>query len=78
MEASNLDREIQAYERLSATIKTHGWALVANLKLVSTFPDFTTAARYAREHFGSQEILIRHTGERQVETAPFVHVHVEE
>jgi hypothetical protein len=78
MEASNLDREIQAYERLSATIKNHGWAVVANLKLVSIFSDFAVAARYTREHYGSQEVLIRHTGERQVETAPFVQVHVEE
>lgn len=78
MDGANLELEIQAYERLAPSIRTPGWALVANLKLVNTFPDFSSAARYAREHYGRQEVLIRHTGERQMETAPFVHVQADD
>lgn len=80
MPATTLDQEIQAFERLLPAIRQqHGlaWALVANRDLVGAFPHYADAARYAREHYGSQEVLIRHTGERRLETAPFVQVHVE-
>lgn len=78
MEATDLDREIQAYEQLLPTIrKSHGpgWAMVANCAFVNTFSSFAIAVKYARENFGTQEVLIRHTDERAQETAPFLHVH---
>lgn len=78
MEATGLDREIQAYERLLPTIRqSHGsgWALVANCALVNTFSSFAVAVRFARENYGNQEVLIRHTDERTEENAPFLHVH---
>jgi hypothetical protein len=76
----DLDAEIAAYEALLPTIKRdHGsvWVLVADRRLVKTFPAFSAAARYAREHFGRRPVLIRHTDERAIETAPFVQVHPE-
>lgn len=78
MEATGLDQEILAYERLLPTIRqSHrsGWALVANCALIDTFDSLAVAARYARQHYGAQEVLIRHTDERVEETAPFLHVH---
>jgi hypothetical protein len=73
----DLDAEIAAYEAIRPTIKRdHGsvWVLVANKRLVKTFPAFPAAARYARDHFGSRPVLIRHTDERALESAPFVQV----
>lgn len=78
MEATGLDQEILAYERLLPTIRQRhgsGWALVANSTLINTFASLAVAARYAREHYGTQEVLIRHTDERLEESAPFLHVH---
>lgn len=75
-----LDEQIEAYEELLPQIKRdHGpvWAIVANRRLVATFDAFPEAARYAREHFGNNPVLIRHTEERTIETAPFIHVHHE-
>ena len=80
MEADGLDREIEAFRALLPGIKErYGsvWAVVADLKLVKTFPVFSEAAQYAREHFGKQPVLIRHTDETKVEFAPFVLVHAE-
>lgn len=77
----DLDEQIEAYEKLLPRIKKeHGsvWALVAGRKLIKTFPAFPAAARFAREHYGKREVLIRHTDERKYESAPFIHVHVEE
>lgn len=79
MAVDAIDQEIIAYQHLLPAIRaSHGsvWALVADATLVSTFRDFPSAARYADEHYGTRPVLIRHTDE-QVETAPFVHVHVE-
>ena len=76
----DLDEQIEAYETLLPTIRReHGsvWVLVADKKLIKTFPVFSDAARYAREHFGKQQALIRHTDERKIESAPFIHVHAE-
>ena len=76
-----LDEQIEAYEALLPKIKKeHGsvWALVADQQLIGTFPEFSAAARYAREHYGQKQVLIRHTDERKLETAPFVHVHIED
>ena len=69
-----LDQQIQAYHRLLPDIKrSHGsvWALIAARKLVSTFDDFSSAAKYAIEHYPTEQVVIRHTDEA-VETAPFV------
>ncbi len=71
-----LDDQIEAYQALLPSIRReHGsvWALVAHRELISTFKEFSTAARYALEHLGHEQVLIRHTDER-VETAPFVHI----
>ena len=71
-----LDDQIEAYEALLPTIKkTYGsvWALVAGRKLIETFAEFPAAARYAIEHHGGEQVLIRHTDE-QAETAPYVHI----
>jgi hypothetical protein len=76
-----LDEQIEAYEALRPTIKRDFgsvWVLVADRQLVRTFPAFSAAARYAREHYSKQQVLIRHTDEKKLETAPFIHVHVEE
>jgi hypothetical protein len=76
-----LDEQIEAYEALLPTIKqAHGsvWVLFADRQLIKTFPAFPAAARYAREHFGRRQVLIRHTEERKVESAPFVQVHLED
>ncbi len=72
-----LDEQIAAYQDLLPGIKQeYGsvWALVAHSKLISTFRDFSTAAKYARKHLGAEQVLIRHTDERATETAPFVHI----
>lgn len=77
----DLDAQIEAYEALLPGIrKDHGsvWVLVADKQLVKTFPAFAPAARYAKAHFGQKPVLIRHTDERAVESAPFVQVHVED
>lgn len=75
-----LDDQIEAYEKLLPAIREkHGsvWALVAHKELIETFKAFPDAARYAREHFGKEPVLIRHTDGRKLETAPFIHVHAE-
>ncbi|HEY1425548.1 MAG TPA: hypothetical protein VGF50_02645 [Caulobacteraceae bacterium] len=72
-----LDEQIEAFEALLPDIKRRygsAWVLVADRKLISTFPAFAAAARYASEHFGRRPVLIRHTDEKPVESAPFVHV----
>jgi hypothetical protein len=72
-----LDEQIAVYESLLPQIKRdHGsvWALVARSQLVSTFRAFSAASRYARRNFEGEQVLIRHTDEKPVETAPFVHV----
>jgi hypothetical protein len=72
-----LDEQIAAYEALLPQIKRdHGsvWALVARSGLVSTFREFSAASRYARRNFQGEQVLIRHTDDPAVETAPFVHV----
>jgi hypothetical protein len=72
-----LDEQIAAYEGLLPSIKREFgsvWVLVARGELISTFKDFSEASRYAREHLGGEQILIRHTDDRAMETAPFVHV----
>ena len=76
MEATTLDREIEAYCALLPAIKKkYGsvWALVVNRKLVSTFSEFSQAARYVIAHHRGEQVLIRHTDER-LETAPFVQI----
>jgi hypothetical protein len=76
-----LDEQIEAYEALLPEIKKeHGsvWVLMADRRLIKTFAEFPSAARYAREHFGKRQVLIRHTDERKVESAPYVQVHLEE
>lgn len=76
MHVESLDREIQAYEGLRASIRSaHGsvWALVVHEKLVKTFGQFSDAARYANAHHPGEQVLIRHTDER-IETAPFVQI----
>ena len=73
-----LDEQIEAFEALLPAIKKdHGpvWVLIADRRLVETCAAFPEAARYAREHFGKQPVLIRHTDEKALETAPFVQVH---
>lgn len=72
-----LDEQIAAYEDLLPRIKReYGsvWALVAHQELISTFAEFSAASRYARKHLGAEQVLIRHTDERPVETAPFIHI----
>ena len=74
-----LDEQIEAFGALLPQIKAdHGpaWVLVADKRLVKTFATFPEAARYAREHFGRQTVLIRHTDEKPMETAPFIQIHV--
>ena len=76
-----LDDQIEAYEELLPVIKRdHGsvWVLIADRQLIKTFPAFAAAARFARERYGKQQVLIRHTDERKTEDAPFVQVHVED
>ena len=71
---SNLDRELSAYERLRSQIKSeYGsvWALVCHQRLVSTFDEFSEAARYAVHHCQGDTFVIKHTDER-LESAPFV------
>ncbi len=75
-----LDEQIDAYEALLPLIKREhgsGWVLVAGRNLIRVFESFPEAARYARDHFGPQQVLIRHTDERSVESAPFVQAYAE-
>ena len=44
---------------------------MAGERLVKTFTDFASAAAYALDHCGQEQVLIRHTDER-VETVPFM------
>ena len=53
----------------------HGWMVFAGQGQVAKFGAFPDAARYARQHYGTQQVLIRHTDERQTETAPFIETH---
>lgn len=72
-----LDELIAIFEeRLPRLRKEKGsvWAVVADRKSVSTFKSFPEAARYAHEHYGSRQVLIRHTESAAFETAPFIHV----
>ena len=78
--SDELDEQIEAYEALLPQIKReHGsaWVLMADRKLVKTFSAFGDAARYAHEHFGETQVLIRHTDSKTTETAPYIHVHAE-
>lgn len=71
-----LDEQIEAFEALRPDIvRRHGavWALVSNRALVSTFAEFSEAARYASERLATQQVLIRHT-DQHTETAPFIHI----
>jgi hypothetical protein len=75
-----LDEQIKAYEALLPAIKReHGsvWVLVADRRLIKTFAAFPAAAGYARTHFAAHQVLIRHTDERKLESAPFVQVRLE-
>ncbi len=75
-----LDEQIEAYEALLPTIKRqHGstWVLITDRRLVGTFRAFADAARYAREHFAREPVLIRHTDGKSLETAPYIHVRPE-
>jgi len=45
--------------------------------LIQTFDTFSAAATFARSHYGKRQVLIRHTDERKLESAPFVQIHVE-
>ena len=75
-----LDEQIEVFEALLPEIKRrHGsvWALVADRRLVKTFRVFPDAARYARDHYGTAPVLIRHTDSRKFENAPFIHIHAE-
>jgi hypothetical protein len=76
-----LDEQIEAYEALLPSIRMkHGsvWVLIADGQLIQTFGAFSAAAKYARDHYGRTQVLIRHTDERTLESAPFVQVRVEE
>lgn len=71
-----LDDQIDAYHALLPQLRErYGsvWALVAGRMLVSTFPDFSSAARYADAHLPAEQVLIRHTDEKP-EFVPFVHI----
>jgi hypothetical protein len=75
-----LDEEIEAFEALLPAIrKERGptWALVVDRRLIQTFDTFSAAATFARSHYGKRQVLIRHTDERKLESAPFVQIHVE-
>jgi hypothetical protein len=77
--ADVLDEQIEAFEALLPAIKRDRgptWVLIADKRLIETFKTFPAAARYAREHFGAQPVLIRHTDEKALDTAPYVHVHL--
>jgi hypothetical protein len=71
-----LDEQIEYFEAHINSIRQRGagWVIVANQKHVKTFSAFPEAAKYAREHYGRQPVLIRHTDERAVETAPYIQV----
>lgn len=72
-----LDDLIDAFEARLAAIKAehgHRWVLFDPGHQVVAFSAFAEAARYAREHYGRTTVLIRHTDERAIETAPFIHV----
>ena len=74
--ATTLSQQIEAYHELLPTIRSkHGsvWALVINRQLVSTFNEFSDAARYVVSNNIQEQVLIRHTDEL-VETAPFVQI----
>lgn len=71
-----LDDQIEFYEaRLHSIKEKYGaaWVLVAHEQVIQTFPKFEAAARYAREHLGGEQVLIRHTEEAEL-TAPFVDI----
>jgi hypothetical protein len=74
-----LDELIDAYEALLPSIEQQrpAWALVSDPRSIRTFASFSAAARYARDHYGKKQVLIRHTEERDLESAPFVQVHIE-
>jgi hypothetical protein len=72
-----LDDLIAVFEELLPQLrKKNGsvWAVVADRNSVATFKSFPEAARYAHEHFGARQVLIRHTEGGKVESAPFIHV----
>lgn len=73
-----LDDQIEAYdEQLADLRRVYGktWVLMVNRRLVSTFREFADAARYADQHHGDVQVLIRHTFEAERETAPFLYLH---
>jgi len=74
-----LDQQIDYFEANLKTIRQGGagWVIVADRKYVQTFAGFSEAAKYAREHYGHQPVLIRHTDERAIETAPYIQAHYE-
>ena len=75
MMRDTLDEQIEAFEALETEIRRRlgpVWVLVAGGELVETFATFADAARHARAHCAEQQVLIRHTDERKLETAPFL------
>lgn len=76
-----LDDQIDFFEAHLPGIRSkYGsvWAIVADQEVVETFAEFPDAARYANDHFGKREVLIRHTDEQRSEMAPFVLAHTED
>lgn len=74
--AAQLDKQIEAYQAMLPALRDqYGsvWALVVNERLVSTFAEFSQAARFVLAHHSNDQVLIRHTDER-LEFAPFVQV----
>lgn len=72
-----LDEQIEAFEALRPEIRARlgpVWVLMADGDVIGTFNAFVDAARHARAKCALQSILIRHTDEREVETAPFLHL----
>jgi hypothetical protein len=70
-----LDELIEAFNRLLPSIKRehgHRWVIFDGEHRIIAFNAFSDAARYAREHYGATPVLIRHTDERKIETAPFI------
>jgi hypothetical protein len=74
---TEMEQQLSAFQAMRSQIqRDYGsvWVLVAHRELIQTFPNFSAAAQYALAHHADEQVLIRHTDEEEVESAPFIYV----
>ena len=76
MTSSSLMTEIDTFEKMLPSLRSRlgsAWAVIVGQDCKGGFPDFSSAASYAVEHFQNSEYLIRHTDNCSAQI-PFVAV----